>query len=97
MRYVFQGGSNTSPGFAMCTPTTRKQYIRYRWFAEFRDEDRFEKINHAQIMLDRERVGRQASPTGAIIGASIKELAGRYDLDPKTVTKWPPGMWDQHD
>jgi len=45
----------------------------YRWFAKFRDEDRFEKINHALIMLDRERVGRQASPTGAIIDSqSVK-------------------------
>src|ERR1039458_7970005 len=38
----------------------------YRWFAKFRDEGRFEKINHALAMLDRERVGRHASPTGAI-------------------------------
>jgi transposase len=44
-----------------------------RWFATFRDESRFEKINHALVMLDRERVGRQASPTGAIIDSqSIK-------------------------
>jgi transposase len=28
----------------------------YRWFATFRDEGRFEKINHALVMLDRERV-----------------------------------------
>ena len=39
----------------------------YRWFSQFRDEGRFEKINHALFMLDRERIGRQASPTGAII------------------------------
>ena len=45
----------------------------YRWFATFRDEGRFEKINHALVMLDRERVGRQASPTGAIIDSqSVK-------------------------
>jgi transposase len=45
----------------------------YRWFATFRDESRFEKINHALVMLDRERVGRQASPTGAIIDSqSVK-------------------------
>jgi transposase len=39
----------------------------YRWFAKFRDEGCFEKINHALVMLDRERTGRQPSPTGAII------------------------------
>src|SRR5450759_5203249 len=45
----------------------------YRWFATFRDEGRFEKINHALVMLDRERVGRQASPTGGIIDSqSVK-------------------------
>jgi transposase len=45
----------------------------YRWFATFRDESRFEKINHALVMLDRERVGRQASSTGAIIDSqSVK-------------------------
>ncbi len=37
----------------------------YGWFAKFRDEDRFEKINHALVMLDRERIGRQVSPAGA--------------------------------
>ena len=45
----------------------------YRWFATFRNEGRFEKINHALVMLDRERVGRQCSPTGAIIDSqSVK-------------------------
>jgi putative transposase len=33
----------------------------YRWFAKFRDEDRFAKINHALVMFDRERTGRQSS------------------------------------
>ena len=45
----------------------------YRWFARFRDDGRFEKINHALVMMDRERSGRQASPTGAIIDSqSVK-------------------------
>ena len=45
----------------------------YRWFAKFCEEGRFEKINHALVMLDRERSGRQASPTGAIIDSqSVK-------------------------
>ena len=45
----------------------------YRWFAKFRDEDRFAKINHALVMFDRERTGRQSSPTGAIIDSqSVK-------------------------
>ena len=39
----------------------------YRWFARLRDEGWFEKINHALVIADRERVGRQASPSGAVI------------------------------
>src|SRR5207245_6786348 len=45
----------------------------YRWFATFRDEGRFEAINPTLGMADRERVGREASPTGAIIDSqSVK-------------------------
>ena len=29
----------------------------YRWFAAWRDDGRFERINHALVMADRERVG----------------------------------------
>jgi putative transposase len=39
----------------------------YRWFARLRDDGRFEAINHTLVMADRERVGRDASPTAAII------------------------------
>ncbi len=45
----------------------------YRWFARFRDDACFEKINHALVMRDRERSARQASPSGAIIDSqSVK-------------------------
>ena len=45
----------------------------YRWFAVWRDDGRFERINHALVMADRERVGRNASPSAAIIDSqSIK-------------------------
>jgi putative transposase len=45
----------------------------YRWFADLRDAGRFEAINHALVMADRERVGREASPTAAIIDSqSVK-------------------------
>ena len=51
----------------------------YRWFATWRDDGRFERINHALVMADRERVGRNASPSAAIIDSqSIKTTeAGR--------------------
>jgi transposase len=45
----------------------------YRWFATFRDDGRFEAINHTLVMADRERVGGDASPAGAIIDSqSVK-------------------------
>jgi transposase len=45
----------------------------YRWFAAFRDGSVFEKINHALVMADRERVGRDASLSAAIIDSqSVK-------------------------
>jgi transposase len=33
----------------------------YRWFAALRDDGRLERINHALVMVDRERVGRDAA------------------------------------
>ena len=45
----------------------------YRWFAKFRDDGLLAKINHSLVMADRERVGREASPSGAIIDSqSVK-------------------------
>jgi transposase len=45
----------------------------YRWFAAWRDDGRFEGINHALVMADRERVGRDPSPSAAIIDSqSVK-------------------------
>lgn len=39
----------------------------YRWFALWRDTGLFETMNHPLVMADRERVGRQASPSAAVI------------------------------
>lgn len=45
----------------------------YGWFAAWRDNGQFEKINHALLIADRERVGREASPTGAVLDSqSVK-------------------------
>src|SRR6202166_4397958 len=45
----------------------------YRWFAVWRGDGRFERINHTLVMADRERVGRDASPSAAIIDSqSVK-------------------------
>ena len=45
----------------------------YRWFARLRDEAVFERMNHALVMADRQRAGREASPSAAIIDSqSVK-------------------------
>ena len=45
----------------------------YGWFARFRDDGTWERINHHLVMLDRERSGREASPTAAVIDSqSVK-------------------------
>ena len=45
----------------------------YRWFARLRDDGTWETINHHLVMRDRERVGREASPSAAVIDSqSVK-------------------------
>jgi putative transposase len=45
----------------------------YRWSAFWRDTGLFETLNHTLVMADRERVGRQASPSAAVIDSqSVK-------------------------
>ena len=46
-------------------------------FCVFRDTCLFERIHHAPVMADRERVGRDASPSAAIIDSqSVKTVEG---------------------
>ena len=60
----------------------------YRCFATFRDEARFEKINHALVMMDRERAGREASPSGAILDSqSVKTTEAAHLRGCETVKK----------
>lgn len=45
----------------------------YGWFLRFRREGLFTTINHHLVMADRERVGREASPSAAVIDSqSVK-------------------------
>jgi len=45
----------------------------YRWFATWRDSGVWQSINHHLVMADRERAGRDASPTAAVLDSqSVK-------------------------
>ena len=45
----------------------------YGWFAAFRDAGIWETLNHQLVILDRERAGREASPSAAVIDSqSVK-------------------------
>lgn len=49
----------------------------FRWFCRFRDDCVFEKINHRFLMKDRERCGREASPTAFLYAAAVMILVRR--------------------
>jgi transposase len=56
----------------------------YGWFAAFRDAGVWEALNHHLVMLDRERVGREASPSAAVIdsqSAKSSEAGGPRGYD----------------
>jgi len=56
----------------------------YRWFMRFRDDGTWESLNHQLVMLDRERVGREASPSAAVIdtqSAKTTEAGGPRGYD----------------
>jgi len=47
----------------------------YGWFLRFRREGLFKTIDHHLVMLDRERAGREASPSAAVIDSqSVKTV-----------------------
>jgi transposase len=67
----------------------------FRWFRLFRDTCLFEKINHRLLIKERERSGREASPTASIIDSqSIKTCESgdlrRYGAGPLLQTSRRP-------
>ena len=67
--YVLRGGVAWRL-LPKCFPPWR---TAYRWFARLRDKGVWESLNHHLVMLDRERTGREASPTAAVIDSqSVK-------------------------
>ena len=78
--YVLRGGCPWRPLPEHFPP----HQTAYRWFVRFRDDGSWETRNHDLVMLDRERVGREASPTSAVMDSqSVKttESAGPKGFD----------------
>ena len=45
----------------------------FGWFSQWRDIGLFETINHLLVMADRERIGREASPSAVVLDSqSVK-------------------------
>ena len=69
MFYVLRGGVP----WRMLPPCFPPRQTVYGWFAAWRDGGVWQTINHHLVMLDRERVGREASPSAAVIDSqSVK-------------------------
>ncbi len=67
--YVLRGGIP----WRMLPPCFPPRQTVYGWFAAWRDAGVWQSINHRLVMLDRERVGRDASPSAAVVDSqSVK-------------------------
>jgi len=49
----------------------------FRWFALWRDRGVFEAMNHLLVTADRERVGREASPSASVIDSQSVRTSER--------------------
>ena len=61
--YVLRGGVR----WRLLPPCFPPRQTVYGWFAAFRDAGVCEALNHHLVMLDRERAGRAAGPSAAVI------------------------------
>jgi len=67
--YVLRGGI----GWRLLPSDLPPKSTVFRWFSLWRDTGLFETLNHLLVFADRERVGREASPTAAVLDSqSVK-------------------------
>lgn len=76
-------------GRSLSTSPTRVPALAsvHRWFLRLARAGVFERLAHALTMADRERTGREASPTAAVIDAQAARsggtgVSGDRDFDP---------------
>jgi putative transposase len=93
--YVLRGGIP----WRMLPPCFPPHQTVYGWFAMLRDSGTWQNLNHRLVMIDRERVGREASPSAAVIdsqSAKTIEAGGPrgYDAGKKILGRKRHAMVD---